>query len=107
MAKEARIKVAVPAKGDFKEFLHAMHAIVRHPFVKNPDEIIADFIDRKNDYFSQIQGFVYYLYRNPTPIIGYGKDFIIYGISQSMGKMESKEYAGTKSPFINAQLGKG
>ena len=104
--KEARIKVTAPAKKDFKEFLHAMLAIVRHPFVKNPEEIIDDFIARKMDYFSHIKGFVYYLKRNETPLKGFAKDFVIYGISQSMGKMESKEYAGTNSPFINAQLGK-
>ena len=104
--KEARIKVTAPAKKDFKDFLHAMLQIVRHPFVKNPDDIITDFIERKNDYFSKIKGFVYYLESDPTPNIGLANEFIIYGISQSQGKIEHKRYAGTKSPFINAQLGR-
>lgn len=104
--KEARIKVTAPVQKDFKEFLYAILNIVKHPFVKDPDEIVQDFIERKNDYFSHIKGFVYYLKRDPVPRKGFAKDFVIYGISQSMGKMESKEYAGTKSAFINAQLGK-
>lgn len=108
--KEARIKVTTSAKKDSKElpfvdFLHAMLQIVRHPFVKNPEEIIEDFVARKMDYFSHIQGFVYYLKRDATPRKGFAKDFVIYGISQSQGKMESKEYAsGTE--FIKAQLGR-
>jgi len=108
--KEARIKVTAPVKKDFKDFLHAMLLIVKHPFVKNPEEIIQDFIDRKNDYFSHIEGFVYFLKmgsgEDGKPYIGPASDFIIYGISQSQGKIEHKRYAGPKSAFINAQLGK-
>jgi|688.fasta_scaffold259088_2 hypothetical protein len=105
--KEAKIKVSAPAKKDFKEFLHSMLQIVRHPFVKNPDAIIEDFIERKNDYFAHIEGFVYYLKQNPQPYLGPANEFIIYGISQSQGKIEHKKYAEkTNSPFIKAQLGK-
>jgi len=102
--KEARIKVTAPVEKDFKTFLHAMLLIVKHTFVKNPEEIVQDFIDRKRDYFSHIKGFVYYLEGEPQPAIGLAKEFIIYGISQSQGKIEHKRYAGTKSTFINAQL---
>lgn len=105
--KEAKIKVSAPAKKDFKEFLHAMLQIVRHPFVKDPEAIIEDFIERKNDYFAHIKGFVYYLKQNPQPFIGPASEFIIYGISQSQGKIEHKRYAEkTNSSFIKAQLGK-
>ena len=88
------------------EFLHAMLQIIRHRFVNDPEEIVQDFIDRKRDYFSKIKGFVYYDKGNPIPKKGEAKDFVIYGISQSQGKIESIELASDDSPFLKAQMGK-
>ena len=39
-------------------------------------------------------------------MIGKAKDFVIYGISQSQGKLEHKQYITGNSPFLYAQLGK-
>jgi hypothetical protein len=103
---QVNIKVAAPVKGSSIEFLHAMLQIVRHPFVKNPEKIVEDFVARKKDYFSKIKGFVYYLKENPKPNLGKEEDFVIYGISQSQGKIESKIYATCDSPFLKAQLSK-
>jgi len=102
---QVNIKVAAPVKGSTVEFLHAMLQIVRHPFVKAPDEIVQDFIERKSDYFSKIKGFVYYESEDPTPKLGKAKDFVIYGISQAQGKIEHKQYiSADPKPFLKAQL---
>jgi len=103
---QVNIKVAAPVKGSTVEFLHAMLQIVRHPFVKYPEKIIEDFVARKKDYFSKIKGFVYYDAGDPTPKLGEAKDFVIYGISQSQGKIESIELAKDESPFLKAQKSK-
>ena len=103
---QVNIKVAAPVKDSTVEFLHAMLQIIRHRFVNDPEEIVQDFIDRKRDYFSKIKGFVYYDKGNPIPKKGEAKDFVIYGISQSQGKIESIELASGESPFLKAQMGK-
>ena len=65
-----------------------------------------NILARKKDYFSKIKGFVYYDARNPNPKLGEAKDFVIYGISQSQGKIESIELASDESPFLKAQKSK-
>jgi hypothetical protein len=103
--EEVRINVAAPVEKDFKIFLYNILNIVNFEFVKDPDAIPRDFVKRKNEYFSDISGYVYFLENNPKPIEGHAGDFVIYGISQGMGKMESKEKANkSSSPFIKAQM---
>jgi hypothetical protein len=102
---EVRIKVAAPAKKDFKVFLYNILNIVKFDFVKDPDLIPQDFVDRKRAYFSDIEGYVYFLKNNSTPYLGDQSNFVIYGISQGMGKMESIEIAaGGKSAFLKRQV---
>ena len=102
---EVRIKVAAPAAKDFKVFLYNILNIVKFDFVKDPDLIPQDFVDRKKAYFSDIEGYVYFLKNNSTPYLGDQSNFVIYGISQGMGKMESIEIAvGGKSAFLKRQV---
>jgi hypothetical protein len=102
---EVRIKVAAPAAKDFKVFLYNILNIVKFDFVKNPDLIPQDFVKRKEEYFSDIEGYVYFDKNVPIPKLGYQKNFVIYGISQGMGKMESIEIAAKgKSAFLTKQV---
>jgi hypothetical protein len=99
------IKVSTPAKQDIRVFLYNILKIIKSPMVQDPELLPKDFNDRKYAYFADdaLPGFVYYLSGNPQPYLGYPKDFIIYGISQNMGKMMIGRLA-SKYEFIKAQL---
>lgn len=102
---EVRIKVAAPAKKDFKIFLYNILSIIKFDFVKDPDLIPIDFVERKKAYFSDINGYVYFLKNDPIPRLGNQSNFVIYGISQGQGKMESLEIAAAaKSAFLKRQI---
>jgi len=102
---EVRIKVAAPAEKDFKVFLYNILNIIKFDFVKDPDLIPLDFVERKKAYFSDIQGYVYFDKNSPIPKLGNQKNFVIYGISQGQGKMESIEIAmSSKSAFLKRQV---
>jgi hypothetical protein len=88
------IKKGAPASSkDLKVFMFNLINIFNHPYVKNPSKISSSFTERKNVYFSEdnMKGILWYLKNNPTPHLGYADDFIVYGISQNMGKMGRRE----------------
>lgn len=102
------IKVSTPAKKDIRVFLYNILKIIKSPMVQDPELLPKDFNDRKHAYFIDdgLPGFVYYLSGNPKPYLGFPKDFIIYGISQNMGKMMIGRLA-SKYEFIKAQMALG
>lgn len=103
--EEVKIKVAAPAAKDFKVFLYNILNIVNFDFVKDPDAIPQDFVERKRAYFSDINGYVYFDKNIAVPKLGNAANFAIYGISQGMGKMESIEIAmASKSAFLKRQV---
>ena len=103
--EEVRIRVAAPVEKDFKIFLYNILNIFNFDFVKTPDEIPQDFVKRKNEYFSDINGYVYFYDGKEEPHKGFAEDFVIYGISQGMGKMELAKIAEkSSSPFLKRQI---
>jgi hypothetical protein len=70
-----------------KELLYAIVDIMNFVYSKNPIQIAKDLAERKEIYFSDINGYVYFFKKNPQPNIGFSKDFVVYGISQGQGKM--------------------
>jgi len=106
--QEVNIKISTPAKQDIRTFLYNILSIIKSPMVENPELLPQDFNDRKYAYFAddQLPGFVYYLSGEPKPYLGYPKDFVIYGISQNMGKMMLGREA-SKYEFIKAQQALG
>jgi hypothetical protein len=110
--KEVKIKVATPAKGDVVEFLQNMLLIMRHPLVTQPNNIIKDLESVKNSYFtsSGIEGILYYNKGkggkgiDPTPYLGRPNNWVIYGISQGMGKIALRsKYANSDYEWITKQ----
>jgi hypothetical protein len=106
--QEVTIKVSTPAKQDTRIFLYNVLKIIKSSLVQNPDLLPQDFNERKRAYFTDdgLPGFVYYLSGDPKPYLGYPKDFIIYAISQNMGKMMIGKLA-SKYEFIKAQIALG
>ena len=110
--KEVKIKVATPAKGDIVEFLQNMLLIMRHPLVSDPNNIIKDLSAVKNSYFStsNIEGILYYNKGkggkglDPQPHLGRPNDWVIYGISQGMGKIALRsKYTNSGYEWITKQ----
>ena len=106
--QEVTIKISTPAKQDTRIFLYNVLKIIKSPLVENPDLLPQDFNERKRAYFTddELPGFVYYLSGKPQPYLGYPEDFIIYAISQNMGKMMIGKLA-SKYEFIKAQIALG
>jgi hypothetical protein len=106
--QQVSIKVSTPAKQDTRLFLYSILKIIKSPMVQNPELLPQDFNERKQAYFTDdgLPGFVYYLSGEPQPYLGYPKDFVIYAISQNMGKMMIGKLA-SKYEFIKAQQALG
>ena len=79
-----------------KELLYGLVDLMNFEYSKNPQLIAEDLAERKNIYFSDINGYVYFFKKNPQPNIGFGKDFVVYGISQGQGKMRLAKMATTE-----------
>jgi hypothetical protein len=88
---EVSIKKGVNVnKGDNKVFMYNLIEIFKHPYTVNPIEISDDFSKRKNEYFGEVKGILYYMEGNPEPHIGQKNEFVVYAISQNMGKLRMK-----------------
>ena len=77
-------------KGDNKVFMYNLIEIFKHPYTVNPIAISDDFSKRKNEYFGEVKGILYYMEGNPEPHIGQKNEFVVYAISQNMGKLRMK-----------------
>jgi len=108
---DVNIKVATPAKGDIVEFLQNMLLIMKHPLVKDPSSIPKDFLKVRDSYFttSNIKGIMYYEKGknkglDPTPHLGFPKDWIVYGISTNGKMQKASTSAKSKTEFLRAQV---
>ena len=79
-----------------KELLYGLVDIMNFEYSKNPKQLAKDIAERKDIYFSDINGYVYFFKKNPKPNIGFGRDFVVYGISQGQGKMRLAKLATNK-----------
>lgn len=88
---DVSIKKGVNAnQEDFKVFMYNLIELFKHPYSTNPIAISDDFSDRKNKYFGEVKGILYYMEGNPEPRIGQKNEFVVYAISQNMGKLRRK-----------------
>lgn len=105
--QEVVIKKGVPALDEnFSEFMFNLIKIFNHPYVKDPVEISNSFTERKREYFSEggMQGILWYEKGSPVPNLGYDNDFVVYGISQNMGKLARRtKFAGKGYDWIDNQ----
>lgn len=101
------IKKGAPASSkDFKVFMFNLINIFNHPYVKTPSSISKSFTDRKNAYFSEddMKGILWYFNNKAEPHLGLADDFVVYGISQNMGKLARREkFAGKGYAWIDNQ----
>ena len=79
-----------------KELLYGLVDIMNFDYSKNPSLIAEDLAERKNIYFSDINGYVYFFKKNPMPNLGTGADFVVYGISQGQGKLRLAKLGKSK-----------
>jgi hypothetical protein len=88
---EVSIKKGVNAnQKEFKVFMYNLIELFKHPYATNPISISDDFSDRKNKYFGEVKGILYYMEGDPKPYIGQKNEFVVYAISQNMGKLRMK-----------------
>ena len=88
-------------KGDNKVFMYNLIEIFKHPYTINPIAISDDFSKRKNEYFGEVKGILYYMEGNAQPYIGQKNEFVVYAISQNMGKLRMKRNGGEPAWIAN------
>lgn len=104
---DVTIKKGVPTIDEnFSQFMFNLIKIFNHTYVKNPVAISDSFTERKREYFSEggMQGILWYEKGSPIPHLGYDEDFVVYGISQNMGKLARREkFKGKGYDWIDNQ----